>query len=110
MALARYTTIVQHHPHHPNLIELALMSQAIAYSAVLNERFAINIYLASISVSVTVSVAGLILLANQVFMYDWLLSVSEEVEIISRSGLSWSIAVYISSRYASCFQTRATYL
>ncbi|KZP13333.1 hypothetical protein FIBSPDRAFT_936387 [Athelia psychrophila] len=32
------------------------------------------------------------------YTYDWLLSTSEEVEIVSKSGLSWSIAIYFLSR------------
>ncbi|KZP06559.1 hypothetical protein FIBSPDRAFT_902716 [Athelia psychrophila] len=32
------------------------------------------------------------------YAYDWLLSISEEVEIVSRSGLTWSIAIYFLSR------------
>ncbi|KZP13617.1 hypothetical protein FIBSPDRAFT_936243 [Athelia psychrophila] len=32
------------------------------------------------------------------YTYDWLLSTSGEVEIVSRSGLSWSIVVYFLSR------------
>ncbi|KZP07903.1 hypothetical protein FIBSPDRAFT_1052717 [Athelia psychrophila] len=30
--------------------------------------------------------------------YDWLLSISEEVEIVSQSSLTWSIAIYFLSR------------
>ncbi|KZP18870.1 hypothetical protein FIBSPDRAFT_955838 [Athelia psychrophila] len=32
------------------------------------------------------------------YAYDWLLSISEESEILSKRGLSWSIALYFSSR------------
>ncbi|KZP03556.1 hypothetical protein FIBSPDRAFT_467305 [Athelia psychrophila] len=32
------------------------------------------------------------------YAYDWLLSISEEVEIVSHSSLSWSIAIYFLSR------------
>ncbi|KZP13315.1 hypothetical protein FIBSPDRAFT_936384 [Athelia psychrophila] len=32
------------------------------------------------------------------YTYDWLLSTSEEVEIVSSSGLSWSIVIYFLSR------------
>lgn len=42
----------------------------------------------------------------QAYAYDWLLSISEESEILSKRGLSWSIALYFSSRcvvhFASC--------
>ncbi|KZP02297.1 hypothetical protein FIBSPDRAFT_970179 [Athelia psychrophila] len=32
------------------------------------------------------------------YAYDWLLSASDDVEIVSRGGLSWSIAIYFLSR------------
>ncbi|KZP24382.1 hypothetical protein FIBSPDRAFT_1042175 [Athelia psychrophila] len=32
------------------------------------------------------------------YAYDWLLSISEEVAIVSQSGLTWSIAIYFLSR------------
>ncbi|KZP29393.1 hypothetical protein FIBSPDRAFT_946688 [Athelia psychrophila] len=35
---------------------------------------------------------------NQWYTYDWLLSISEEYEVVSKAGLSWSIAIYFASR------------
>ena len=36
------------------------------------------------------------------YTYDWLLSVSEEVEIVSaRGGLTWPLAVYFIARYVT---------
>ncbi|KZP26776.1 hypothetical protein FIBSPDRAFT_928449 [Athelia psychrophila] len=32
------------------------------------------------------------------YAYDWLLSISDEVELIARAGITWSIAVYFVSR------------
>ncbi|KZP32784.1 hypothetical protein FIBSPDRAFT_848036 [Athelia psychrophila] len=44
-------------------------------------------------------VAGYMFTSNLVmYAYDWLLSISEEVEIVSQSSLTWSIAIYFLSR------------
>ncbi|KZP02856.1 hypothetical protein FIBSPDRAFT_1055609 [Athelia psychrophila] len=37
-----------------------------------------------------------------VYAYDWLLSISEESEILSKRGLSWSIVIYFLSRIGEC--------
>ncbi|KZP33082.1 hypothetical protein FIBSPDRAFT_1036238 [Athelia psychrophila] len=37
-----------------------------------------------------------------VYAYDWLLFASEEVEIVSERGMSWSIAIYFLSRISAC--------
>ncbi|KZP18931.1 hypothetical protein FIBSPDRAFT_955892 [Athelia psychrophila] len=37
-----------------------------------------------------------------VYAYDWLLSISEEREIISKRGLSWPIVIYFLSRIGEC--------
>lgn len=37
----------------------------------------------------------------QMYAYDWLLSISEEVELVEQSSLTWSIAIYFLSRYAT---------
>ncbi|KZP03717.1 hypothetical protein FIBSPDRAFT_968752 [Athelia psychrophila] len=32
------------------------------------------------------------------YAYDWVLSLSDEVELVSKSGLTWPIAIYFLSR------------
>ncbi|KZP33070.1 hypothetical protein FIBSPDRAFT_1036230 [Athelia psychrophila] len=44
----------------------------------------------------------MIIAAVVVYAYDWLLSVSDEVEIVSQRGLSWPIAIYFLSRVSEC--------
>ncbi|KZP26081.1 hypothetical protein FIBSPDRAFT_364529 [Athelia psychrophila] len=36
--------------------------------------------------------------SSVMYAYDWLLSISEEVQIVSQSSLTWSIAIYFLSR------------
>ena len=38
---------------------------------------------------------------HQAYVYDWLLSVPEEVAIIEKRGLSWQFTIYLLSRYAA---------
>ncbi|KZP19464.1 hypothetical protein FIBSPDRAFT_1045441 [Athelia psychrophila] len=46
-----------------------------------------------------IQVASFILTASiAVYAYDWLLSISEEVEMVSNGGLTWPIAIYFLSR------------
>lgn len=33
------------------------------------------------------------------YAYDWLLSLSDEVEMVGKAGLTWSVGVYFISRY-----------
>ncbi|KZP11644.1 hypothetical protein FIBSPDRAFT_1050574 [Athelia psychrophila] len=48
--------------------------------------------------------------ANSVmYAYDWVLSVSEEVELVSAAGLSWPIAIYFLSRAAMFIQMCLTW-
>ncbi|KZP18477.1 hypothetical protein FIBSPDRAFT_1046172 [Athelia psychrophila] len=50
-------------------------------------------------VALRVQVADYVFAANfAAYVYDWLLSISEELEIVSRSGLSTSIVIYFLSR------------
>ena len=37
------------------------------------------------------------------YTYDWLLSLSEEVEMVRKAGWSWSICIYFISRYVRGF-------
>ncbi|KZP25787.1 hypothetical protein FIBSPDRAFT_949899 [Athelia psychrophila] len=36
------------------------------------------------------------------YAYDWLLSAPEEVELVSKRGLTWPIAIYFASRLSEC--------
>lgn len=66
--LAKYRS--QIHPRHPEPIPLALMLETVRYSAVLNERFALNVYLASFSASAMISAASLVLLISLTGLLD----------------------------------------
>ncbi|KZP03558.1 hypothetical protein FIBSPDRAFT_1055205 [Athelia psychrophila] len=54
---------------------------------------------AVVSTAFGAQVAGYLFTSNSVmYAYDWLLSISEEVQIVSQSSLTWSIAIYFLSR------------